>query len=124
MARPTITHLLIDTATISRLLEVNTGHGRWTKNTVPVSVAIPFRVFTASASDLALGQQLRMSLTHTGYCEPSQDIAKDDIVIITSKNGVPIDQQYMRVMGILDPSILHHRKLALMQITIGEANAS
>lgn len=120
MSRPTITHLLIDTATVTRLLEINRGHGRWEKNTVPIAIAIPFRVFTASAGDIALAQQLRMNMTHTGYCEPTQDVGKDDIIVLTSKNGSPVEPQYMRVTGIMDPSIPHHRKLALEQVVPGK----
>lgn len=120
MPESTITHLLTDVATVTRLLEINRGSGRWEKNTVPVSTGIAFRVFTASANDIALAQQLRMNMTHTGYCEPDQEVAKDDIIVLTEKDGEAIDPQYMRVTGILDPSLRHHRKLALEQVQTGK----
>jgi hypothetical protein len=120
MPSTTITHLLVDTATVARLMEISKGSGRWEKNTVPVSVGINFRVFTASAGDLALAQQLRMGMTHTGYCEPDQDVAKDDVIVLTAKSGQEVAPQFFRVTGILDPSLIHHRKLALEQIVTGK----
>lgn len=117
-----ITHLLVDTATVTRLLEISRGSGRWEKNTVPIAVGINFRVFTANAREKALAQQLRMVLTHTGYCEPDQDVAKDDVIVLLTKSGATISPtQFFRVTGIMDPSLPHHRKLAMEQVLIGKA---
>jgi hypothetical protein len=120
MPEVSITHLLVDTATINRLKESVTGPGRFFKDYVPIAVGINFRIFTANAREQAMALQMRMNLTHTAYLEPDQDIAKDDQVVwLTHGGNDVIPPVIMRVIGIIDPSLVHHRKIQLEEIAIG-----
>ena len=119
MPEISITHLLVDTGTMQRLQEVPTGPGRFTKLYVDLSVGINIRIFTASAKEQAMAQQLRMNCTHTGYVEPDQDVNISDQLVRTSRAGASIAPEYYRVIGVLDPSLVHHRKLQLERVTVG-----
>jgi hypothetical protein len=116
----TISHLLTDVGNVTRLDEISKGSGRFEKAWATIASSIRWRVWTASAKEMALAQQLRMQCTHIGYTEPDQDVAKDDVIELTIKDGNPIDTQYFRVQGVQDPSLVHHRKLILERITIGK----
>lgn len=117
-----ISHLLVDTVTVQRLLEINRGSGRWEMSPVDKYVGINFRVFTAGANEIALGQQLKMKVTHTGYCEPDQDIAKDDEIVLLTKSGMTVEAQRFKVLGVVDPSLQHHRKLLMEQLLVGKSS--
>ena len=106
-------HLLVDRATISRLLETNSGPGRWTKEFVAIATTALFRSFAAGAKEVALGQQLRANVSHVGYVQSGQDVAKDDVIQTTLKEGVAITGEQFRVIAVLQPSLTHHQKLLL-----------
>jgi hypothetical protein len=112
-----ITHLLVDTAMVQRLQEIPRGSGRFEKAYVTIASEIAFREFVASAKEQAMAMQLRMNLTHTGYCEPDQDVAKDDQLVLLTKSGNTVAPRYFRVIGIPNPSLPHHQKLQLEEIS-------
>lgn len=115
-----LTHLLVDTATVQRLLETNRGAGRWVRELQPVVEGVPFRSFAAGAAELALGQQLRANVSHVGYCEADLDVAKDDQILVTLKEGQTISGEQYRVTAVLTPSLIHHKKLLMEFIAQGK----
>lgn len=105
-----VTHLLIHyPVTISREQEINKGKGRWQDNLVTLAI-VRGRVWTGSGTESIIGQERKTYTGTIGYFEPTQDINVQDYV---NYNGVDY-----RVTAILDPSIPHHRKVALEQIQI------
>ena len=114
-----VTHLFVDLGDVLRLSEVNTAPGRWRKDYVTAYSGIRWRVFVASAKERLLAQQNRMELTHTGYCEPDQDVAINDVIRRTFHEDLASSEEY-RVLGVEDPSLIQHRKLLLQRILIGE----
>lgn len=107
-------HLLVDRATISRLAEVNTGPGRWTENLQAIATDVKWRTFAASGRELALAEQLRVEVSHVGYCLPGVDIGKDDEIQITAKEGMAVVGEMFRVTAVLPPSLVHHQKVLLV----------
>lgn len=119
---PSVTHLLLDTANLLRRTETSAGHGRWLHNEVALYSDIGFRVFPAGAREQSMSEQMRAAVTHTGFVEPDQDVAKDDLLQVTSSSGVAIsDGPQYRVIAVLPPSVPHHQKLLLEKVQIGKA---
>ena len=117
MPEISITHLLVDLGTVQRLSEVALGHGRFENQYADLSVDINLRIFSASAREQLVAQERRLNVTHIGYVEPDQDVALLDMIVRTEREGVSITPEYYHVIGILDPSLVHHRKLQLERIT-------
>ena len=121
MPQVSINHLLVDRATVRRNQTVNAGHGRFENSFQPIATNILFRVFTASAKDIAYGQQLRMEVSDTAYVLPEQDVNTGDEVELTLHGG-QVTSKFFLVVGVLDPSLVHHRKLFLYRVVRASAS--
>lgn len=115
-----VTHLLIDTCDVERDLEVAVGGGRWVKQPTIVQSGTICRINVLTARERWNADQEQTEATHAGYFEPDNDIARDDFVIHTTKEGVAVSPPIRyRVLSRNLPSKAHHVKVVLQEIQQG-----
>jgi len=114
--RPAVTELLIHTADIYRDVQTVQGRGRFLDTPTPLYTGVGVRISSNTGAERLQAEQLKSFISHNAYCEPTQDVKRGDLLYPTDSPWVG---QYFRVVGVIDPSIAHHRKLLLELIRQG-----
>lgn len=115
-----VTHLLIDTCDVVRDDETSVAGGRWVKTPTIVQTGTLCRIHVLSARERWNADQEQTEATHAAFFEPDNDIARDDFVIHTTKEGEPVTPPIRyRVLSRNLPSKAHHVKVVLQEIQQG-----
>jgi hypothetical protein len=109
----TITHLLVDAVTILRLANTKVAAGRYLRDYTTLATEVPFRLFGVPGMEQTSAMQKKTYADASGYCQPTQDIAVDDVVV---KDGV-----HYRVVSLEPPSEPRFKKVTLQRIQFGGA---
>jgi len=80
-------HLLVDVADIYRQSPTSSGHGRFLRGLALLFSDVKFRSYAAGGKELVLGAQLKANVSHVGFVLPTVDVAKDDVIEVTVKEG-------------------------------------
>jgi len=114
-----VTHLLIHTVDIQRIMRVSQGRGVFTDVPTTVLYGVAFRVAGASSTEKTKAEQLKTYASHVGYGEPDLDIQRGDVVVNVIREDGTMDPSNYRVTGEVPPSIRHHTKVLMEEIQKG-----
>lgn len=115
-----VSHLLIDTCDVSRVVRVEVGPGRWNDTPTIVQSGTPCRIHILSARERVNAAREEADATHAGFFEPDNDIGREDEITHTEREGVAVAPPVRyRVLARTLPSKAHHVRVTMQEIQAG-----